>query len=260
MSDQTQHYDDMFAGLLEEVWGEGYMSPGGPAEVARVLEGLDLSGLRVLDIGCGTGAIAVSLVQDHGAAQAVGIDVEAHVCDEARARAKQNGVSDKVDITLVEPGPLPFDAGSFDLVFSKDSIIHIADKEALAADIFHVLKPGGVFAASDWLTNHDGEMSPAMQRYVDLEGLGFAMASPERYAAAMTDAGFKDVKTTSRNAWYLAQAGGELEFLTGAERPRLEQSYGAQLVADNVEVWNAMIAVLKTGELCPHHLRGHKPG
>ncbi|MFK7938007.1 MAG: class I SAM-dependent methyltransferase [Roseovarius sp.] len=259
MTEQTQHYDDMFAGLLEEVWGEGYMSPGGPDEVARVLAGLDLTGLRVLDIGCGTGAIALSLVQDHGAAYAVGIDVEAHVCDEARTRAANAGASDKVEIVLVDPGPLPFDEGHFDLVFSKDSIIHIADKEALAADIFRVLRPGGVFAASDWLTNHDGEMSPAMKRYVDLEGLGFAMASPERYAAAMTAAGFKDIQTNSRNAWYLSQAGDELAFLSGSERPRLDSQYGAQLVSDNIEVWHAMIAVLETGELAPHHLRGHKP-
>jgi SAM-dependent methyltransferase len=189
----------------------------------------------------------------------VGIDVEPHVCNEARTRAANAGASDKVDIILVEPGPLPFDAGSFDLVFSKDSIIHIADKEALASDIFRVLRPGGVFAASDWLTNHDGEMSPAMKRYVELEGLGFAMASPERYASAMTDAGFSEVRTLSRNAWYLEQARNERSFLTGPDRPRLEKAYGSQLVADNVEVWNAMIAVLETGELCPHHLRGYKP-
>lgn len=259
MSDQTQHYDNAFAGLLEEIWGEGYLSPGGPEEVARVLAGLDLSGKTVLDIGCGTGAITLSLVTDHGAARAVGIDVESHVCQEARARAAAAGHDATVEIVHVEPGPFPFEDESFDLVFSKDSIIHIPDKEALARETFRVLKPGGVFAASDWLTNHDGEMSPALQRYVDLEGLGFAMASPARYARALTEAGFTGVETRDRTRWYLGLAGDERAFLAGSERPRLEAAYGAGLVAGNIEIWDAMIAVLETGELCPHHLRAHKP-
>ena len=258
MTEQTQHYDDMFAGLLEEIWGEGYLSPGGPKEVARVLSGLDLTGLRVLDIGCGTGAITLSLVRDHGAGHAVGIDVEGHVCVEARARAADAGVADQIEIMQVKPGPFPFEDETFDLVFSKDSIIHIADKEALAQDIHRVLRPGGWFAASDWLTSHDGAMSPAMTRYIELEGLGFAMASPARYASALQAAGFGAVDTISRNAWYLDTARDELQMLAGPRRAELAGKYGVGLVAENIAVWQAMIAVLETGELCPHHLRGQK--
>ena len=44
----------------------------------------------------------------------------------------------------------------FDIVFSKDSIVHIPDKHALMAEVFRVLKPGGRFVASDWLIGHDG--------------------------------------------------------------------------------------------------------
>ena len=45
------------------------------------------------------------------------------------------------------PGPLPFTDASFDVVFSKDALLHVPDKDALFAEIFRVLKPGGVFAA-----------------------------------------------------------------------------------------------------------------
>ena len=259
MSDQDQHYDDAFAGFLEEIWGEGYLSPGGPAEVSRVLSGLDLTGKSVLDIGCGTGAITLSLAQDHGAALAVGIDVEPAVCALAQRRVDAAGASDRVQIKQVTPGPFPFDDGSFDVVFSKDSIIHIADKEALATDIFRVLRPAGCFAASDWLTNHDGPLSPAMQRYVDLEGLGFAMASPDRYKRALETAGFTGVTTTNRNAWYRDIARDELAMLAGPRRAEYEAKCGLQLVSDNIAVWEAMVHVLETGELCPHHLRGYKP-
>ncbi len=62
-------YDDLTVDFLEALWGDGYLSPGGPEEVARILAGLDLAGRTVLDIGCGSGGITVSLARDYGAAQ-----------------------------------------------------------------------------------------------------------------------------------------------------------------------------------------------
>ena len=56
-------YDAGMQTLLQLVWGEGFLSPGGPAEGARILEGSDIRGTRVLDIGCGLGAIDLLLVQ-----------------------------------------------------------------------------------------------------------------------------------------------------------------------------------------------------
>ena len=259
MSGTDEHYDENFAAFLEEMWGEGYMSPGGPEEVARVLEGLDLTGKRVLDIGCGTGAIVLDLKQTHGAGDVVGIDVEETVCDIARQRVAEAGLSDTARIIKVEPGPLPFADDEFDIVFSKDSIIHITDKEALAREIFRVLRPGGYFAASDWLISHDGPPSDDMARYIALEGLDFAMASPERYHRALEQAGFEDVKTVNRNPWYLGVATGEKAVLEGPRRAEFEDRFGAKLIRENIDIWNAMIKVLKTGEHCPHHLRGRKP-
>ncbi|MEM6906386.1 MAG: class I SAM-dependent methyltransferase, partial [Pseudomonadota bacterium] len=172
MSD-AELYDNRHIVFLEHLWGEGYLSPGGPEEVARVLEGLDLAGATIVDIGCGAGGITASLARDYGAARVIGLDVEATTCAHARALAARWGVADRVEIRQVSPGPLPLEDGSVDLVFSKDSIIHIADKHKLAAEAFRVLKPGGWFAASDWLISHDGEPSPAMAAYIAAEDLDF---------------------------------------------------------------------------------------
>ena len=110
--------------------------------------------------------------------------------------------------------PLP-DAG-VDIVFSKDSIVHIPDKEALAADAFRVLKSGGWFVASDWLISHDGEPSPEMAHYLAKEDLDFGMASPARYRRALEEAGFVDVSLSNRNPWYRTVAREELARLEGA--------------------------------------------
>lgn len=252
-------YDQLHIDFLEELWGEGYLSPGGADEVARVIDGVDLTGRHVLDIGCGSGAIALELVRTHGAGHVTGIDVEDPVCLAARQRAEAAGLTDRVTIQKVTPGPLPFADGTFDVVFSKDSIIHIPDKETLAMDAFRVLKPGGMFAASDWLISHDEAPSPEMTRYIAAEALEFAMASPARYAAAMQDAGFTDVELVNRNPWYAEVARAELESLAGSDRAKWEARYGADFIAEQIRTWQAMMPVLQSGEHCPHHIRGRKP-
>jgi phosphoethanolamine N-methyltransferase len=252
-------YDEGAITFLEELWGDGFLSPGGPEEVARVLEGIELGGKTVLDIGCGAGGITAALARDYGAARVVGIDVEEPVCAAARRQAEKGGVADLVEIVQVTPGPFPFPDASFDVVFSKDSIIHIPDKAFLAGEAFRVLRPGGWFVASDWLISHDGTPSPEMADYIAREALDFGMASPSRYRAALEGAGFTEVALRNRNPWYREVARKELALLEGPGRATFEARCGAEEIARQIGTWAAMVVVLESGEHCPHHFRARKP-
>lgn len=255
----AEHYPPQMIAMLEAVWGEGFLSPGGPEEVARVVGGHDLTGLSVLDIGCGAGGIDLALVRDHGAGFVCGIDVEDSVLAHARRLVERAGMERRIGLMKVAAGPLPLPPGVFDVVFSKDSIVHIPDKVALMAEVFRVLKPGGWFLASDWLIGAEGSPSPAMAAYIAAEGLDFGMASPARYQAAMAAAGFEAVETVSRNRWYREQARTELERLRGPVGVAAAEAVGADFVAVNVRIWERMIPVLDSGEHCPTHLRARKP-
>lgn len=259
MAHEGDLYDDRHIAFLERLWGDGYLSPGGIDEVRRVLAGLDLSGATVIDIGCGSGGITVGLARDFGAGRVIGLDVERPVCEAARRRVEGEGLAGRVEIRQVEPGPMPLPDGSADVVFSKDSIVHIADKEALARDVFRVLKPGGWLAASDWLIGHDGEPSPEMAAYIAAEDLDFGMASPARYASALEAAGFTDIRLTNRNPWYRHAAREELARLDGPERPEFDAILGPDEISRQIRTWRSMIVVLDKGEHCPHHLRARKP-
>jgi len=85
------------------------------------------------------------------------------------------------------------------------------------------------------------------------------MASPVRYEDAMRSAGFKDVSTTSRNAWYRAAAQQELERLRGPVGAAAARIVGQDFVDQNIAIWLRMIPVLESGEHCPTHLRALKP-
>jgi len=252
-------YDDTAIRFLEALWGEGFLSPGGPDEVHRVVADIDFSGKQVLDIGCGSGGITLFLAREYKPEAIVGFDVEQPVVDLATKRATEQGLADRARFVRGAPGPLPFADQSFDVVFSKDALIHVADKETLFADIFRVLRPGGRFVASDWLTSHDGEPSAAMRAYLAAEGLSFGMASAARYEAAMAKAGFADVRTVNRNAWYREVARGELERLKGPLYEPVAKAVGADYVDKNIKTWSAMQTVLDSGEHCPTHVFGTKP-
>ena len=122
----TQYPDDFVAGI-EWMWGEGFLSPGGPDEVRALLEGVDLTGCRVLDVGSGLGGIDILLVTEHGARGVVGLEVEPQLLARAEQAVARAGLSERIRFQLVSPGPFPVADESFDVVFSKDSMIHIPD-------------------------------------------------------------------------------------------------------------------------------------
>ena len=256
----TQEYDDNLTALLEALWGEGFLSPGGTDEVDRYLAGIELEGLAVLDIGCGLGGVDIHLLKQHRAALVTGIDIEQSLIDRCQKLAGKYGLESQTEFICVEPGRLAFAEASFDAVTSKDSIIHIPDKQALAEDVFRVLKPGGWFAASDWLAGYDDEPSAAMQAYLLAEGLDFGLATAAVYRQALVTAGFTDLDIVDRNEWYRQHARHERDHLQGALYDDLVAATGTDFVNHEIEVWDKMIVALEQGQLRPTHLRGRKPG
>jgi ubiquinone/menaquinone biosynthesis C-methylase UbiE len=247
-------YDEGLQVMLQLVWGEGFLSPGGAQEVARVLEGLDIHGRSVLDIGSGLGGVDVLLVQQHGAGRVVGIDLEPDLIAQARVRVARLALDERIEFRQVRPGPLPFGDASFDVVFSKDSLVQIPDKAALFAEIRRVLMPRGLFVAGDWLRGGSSAYSAQMLEFFRLEGITYNLASAEDTVRALRVAGFTDVEVRDHADWYRALAQGELASMKGEWFPVMEQRLGHERAQHFVANWQQMVLVLESGELRPAHV------
>ena len=243
---------------LEMVWGEGFMSPGGADEVSRIVAGHDLTGLAVLDFGCGLGGADAVLVERHGAASVIGLDIQPLLVERATARAKGLGLDRRVTYVLGVPGRIPFADASFDAVFTKDAIIHIADKAAVLREIARVLRPGGLLLLGDWLTGGDPAHAGLADRFLSATGHDFHLATPDAMAKAARDAGFTSIESEDRWGWYEGEATAERDRLLGEMGRRFEANFGAKAFEDERAFYDILVEAVAKGVVQPGHLRASK--
>jgi ubiquinone/menaquinone biosynthesis C-methylase UbiE len=120
-------------------------------------------GIRVLDVACGTGNLAIPAAR--AGADVTGVDIALNLVEQARRRAAAEGVKAVFDEGDAEQ--LPYPDAHFDLVMSMFGAMFAPRPERVASELVRVCRPGATIAMANWTPDgFSGEMFRLGSRYV----------------------------------------------------------------------------------------------
>lgn len=152
-------------------------------EKDRVLPLLgDLSGKKILDVGAGTGRLAIRLAKFGGEVTALDVSEE--------MLKKIKNKNSKIKIVIGEAENLEFEAESFDFVIATFLIVHLKDLPRFFDEVYRVLKPGGIFL----VTNINQRKAPAIDTKEGMVEIESYYHRPEMVVEELENLAFGIVK------------------------------------------------------------------
>ncbi len=130
--------------------------------------------MRVLDCGCGPGAITVGFAQATAPSRVVGIDIEPTMIEKANALAADSGANN-LEFRVANIYDLPFESGEFDVVFSSAVTEHLSDPVRAIREMRRVTRTDGMTAIikTDWSFPFIVPQCPEFSRFFELFEGGF---------------------------------------------------------------------------------------
>jgi ubiquinone/menaquinone biosynthesis C-methylase UbiE len=149
------------------------------------------SGETVLDVGCGTGTLAIAIDAKVAPGQVHGIDASPQMIAVANQKVAKANLDIDFQVALIETIPFPDDA--FDLVTSSLMLHHLPDdlKRSGLAEIRRVLKPDGRFVAMDLAAESHSPLGHLLSVFGHSSGEDIR----GKLGPMMRDAGFDHVET-----------------------------------------------------------------
>jgi len=151
--------------------------------------------VNYVDLGSGTGAAALRLVQKHPNTIAKATCL--NLCDEQNALATKEAaaanISDRMSVVTGTYEKCPFEDNSFDISFSQDAFVHAFSKKGTFTEALRITKPSGIFIFCDLMCGSGEGVSDEELATFAATNMVNDWLSPEENVKACTEAGWQDV-------------------------------------------------------------------
>jgi ubiquinone/menaquinone biosynthesis C-methylase UbiE len=127
---------------------------------AAIVKKWGLTGGRALDLGSGTGILALELAEGFPAFEFVGLDLSEAAVQVAREHAAESAVASRVTFRHGDAEDTAFDNNSFDLVVSSNTLHLLKDPISMLSEVHRVPSPSGKFIISDFRRSWWGALTP----------------------------------------------------------------------------------------------------
>ncbi|XP_038878463.1 phosphomethylethanolamine N-methyltransferase-like isoform X2 [Benincasa hispida] len=226
----------------ERVFGPGFVSTGGIDTTKEFVAQLELkAGQRVLDVGCGIGGGDFYMAENFGV-EVVGIDLSINMISLALERAI--GLKCPVEFEVADCTKKVYADNIFDVIYSRDTILHIQDKPALFRSFYKWLKPGGKILISDYCKS-SGIPSPEFAEYIKQRG--YDLHDVKSYGQMLEEAGFSNVVAEDRTDQFISVLQRELNTVE-KEKEAFIHDFSEEDYNDIVGGWKAKLNRCWCGE------------
>ena len=211
MGNSVNRYDPRNIETMELVYGTGYMSAGGDAEVARIVSGIKICDQQILDVGCGLGGAAISLAKNHHARHVDAVDIDDDLIKRASELIETANLNDRITLKLINGGPLPYASNQFDVVYLTATSCHLQDLDGLFSEIYRVLRYGGWLVGGEWFKAANNIAYRDWDSLLRERGLNFYFVYRSWFEETLSKSGFGSVSVTDRTQATTDLARGYLE-------------------------------------------------
>jgi ubiquinone/menaquinone biosynthesis C-methylase UbiE len=236
VTDQQARYDRIAEGYAR--WWAPVIRPAAVRILDRIAPLADRGPLRILEVGTGTGTLAIEAIRRWPEARVDGIDPSGEMTAAARGEADRLlDATDRgrFDVTTALADRLPFDDETFDAAVSSFVLQLVPDRYAALREVRRVLRPGGRFAHVTWLAGGQPfEPDRVLDEVLDEAGYGPRepedgggdYPDPQAAAAGLRRAGFRHVVAEGEEFAHAFDVEGYAGFIEEFDEEDLFASFG----------------------------------
>jgi len=231
----------------EKIFGEHFVSVGGETTTAKFCLEMNLKeNQKVLDVCCGIGGSTFYMAKHYGVS-VYGIDLANNMIKIANEKREKMspGIKHRCQFHLTDATTMDYPENFYDVIYSRDGIMHIEDKLSLYKKFYKSLKPGGCILITDYCIGANDNSSDHFKEFVKQRG--YKLKTVKDYGEILKEAGFGDVEANDVTDYFVQVSEDELKKYRAMKNEVLQEFTEDDYLAI-CKGWEEKIARGKSGD------------